>query len=303
MTGIAADSRMTGIAADSRMTSTATDIVNRVRSSGLLLFGLILLALLTLTAIFAPLLTAYDPKAISGPALESPTTRHWLGTDIPGHDIFSQLIYGARASLIVALIGASMAMTGAVLMGVLPALIGGWADRMSNGFTVFLLALPGLPLLILVTSLAGNSQIAVIAVIGFIGMAPNARILRSQALSLRQRGFIGAARGFGGGPMYVLRRHLVPGLAPLIVVGFVNWAGISIGLEAGLTFLGLGDPSGVSWGLMLNRALEQPGIYFSPLWTWWVLPAGFAIAIAVLGFTFIGVGLEPSFNPRWLRAS
>lgn len=283
--------------------SSPATLVRRLRSSGLILVGAVLLTLLTMTAVFAPLIASYDPQAISGQALEPPSAAHWLGTDIPGHDIFAQLVYGARASLTVAVIAGSLAVAGAILLGMLPALLGGWADAISNGAAVFLLALPGLPLLVLIGSLAGNSRLALILVIGFIGAAPNARILRSQALTLRQRGFITAARGFGGGPLYVLRRHLVPGLAPLIVVGFLNWAGVSIGLEAGLSFLGLGDPSGVSWGNMLNRALAEPGIYFSSLWTWWVLPAGFAIALAVLAFTFIGVGLEPTFNPRWLRSS
>jgi peptide/nickel transport system permease protein len=156
---------------------------------------------------------------------------------------------------------------------------------------------------VLIGALAGNRRAAVILVIAFLGVAPNARILRSQALSLRARGFVAAAQGFGGGPLYILRRHLVPGLGPLIVVGFVNWAGLAIGLEAGLAFVGLGDPSGVSWGLMLNRALAQSNIYFSAMWTWWVLPAGLAVAVTVLGFTLVGVGLEPSLNPRWLRST
>jgi len=194
-------------------------------------------------------------------------------------------------------------MVAAVLIGVLPALIGGAADRVSNRTVVFLLALPGFPLLVLIGSLAGRSRLAIILVISFLGAAPNARILRSQALSLRERGYIGAARGFGGGPLYVMRRHIVPGLGPLILVGFVNWAGLAIGLEAGLAFLGLGDPSGVSWGIMLNRALTDSSVYFSARWTSSVLPAGFAIALAVLGFTFVGVALEPVFNPRWLRSS
>lgn len=281
----------------------ATSWLRRMLASRLLAVGASVLALLALTALFAPLLAAHDPHAISGAALEAPSGRHWLGTDVPGHDIFAQLVFGARASMAVAFIAGSVAMTLAVLLGVLPALLGGFADRSANALAVFLLALPGLPLLVLIGSMAGNSQLTLILVIGLIGAAPNARILRSQALSLRQRGFITTARGFGFGPFYVVRRHLVPGLAPLIVVGFVNWAGVSIALDAGLAFLGLGDPSGVSWGHMLNRALAQPGIYFSTLWTWWVLPAGAAIALAVLGFTFIGVGLEPSFNPRWLRTS
>jgi peptide/nickel transport system permease protein len=275
----------------------------RGRPSPLLAVGLALIAGLAVVAIVAPLLTPYSPAAISGRVLETPSGRHWLGTDVPGRDIFAQLVYGTRSSLAVALLSASLAMAAAVLVGVLPALVGGLADAVSNRMTVFLLALPGLPLIVLIGSLAGNRRAAVIVVIGLLGIAPNARVLRSQTLTLRERGFVAAAQGFGGGPIYVLRRHLVPGLGSLIAVGFVNWAGLAIGLEAGLAFLGLGNPSGISWGLMLNRALAQQSIYFSPMWTWWVLPAGLAIALTVLGFTFVGVGLESTLNPRWLRAS
>lgn len=271
--------------------------------SPLLVVGLALLAGLVVVAVAAPLLTSHDPRVISGRALETPSGRHWLGTDVPGRDIFAQLLYGTRASLTVALLSASMAMAGAVLLGALPALVGGVADAVSNRLAVFLLALPGLPLIILIGSLAGNRRSAVILVIGLLGIAPNARILRSQALTLRERGFVAAAQGFGGGPLYVLRRHVVPGLGSLVVVGFVNWAGLAIGLEAGLAFLGLGNPSAISWGLMLNRALSQQGIYFSSMWVWWVLPAGLAVAVTVVGFTFVGVGLESSLNPRWLRAA
>lgn len=273
------------------------------RRSPLLVIGLTLVGIVLLVAIFAPLLSPHDPRAITGPALEQPSSEHRLGTDVPGRDIFAQLVFGARASLTVAAVAASLAMAGALLFGVLPALLGGAADSMSNRLMVFLLALPGLPLLVLVGSLAGEGQLVVILLIGFLGIAPNARILRSQTLTLVRRGFISASQGFGGGPLYVLRRHLVPGLGPLIVIGFVNWAGLAVGLEAGLAFIGIGDPSGISWGLMLNRALSQQGIYFSAMWTWWVLPAGLAVALTVLGFTFVGVALEPSFNPRWLRAS
>lgn len=273
------------------------------RRSPLLTIGLVLLTALVAVALLAPLVTSYDPRAISGRALETPSGRHWLGTDVPGRDIFAQLVYGTRSSLTVAVLAASLAMAAAVVVGVLPALVGGRVDAVSNRIAVFLLALPGLPLIVLIGSLAGNRRSAVILVIGLLGVAPNARVLRSQALTLRERGFVSAARGFGGGPLYVLRRHVVPGLGSLIVVGFVNWAGLAIGLEAGLAFLGLGNPSGISWGLMINRALAQQSIYFSPMWTWWVVPAGLAIAITVLGFTFVGVGLESTLNPRWLRSA
>lgn len=275
----------------------------RAARSPLLVAGLAMLGLLVVMALAAPLLTGHDPGAVTGRVLEEPSGRHLLGTDVPGRDIFAQLVFGARASLVVAAVGATLAMTGAIILGVLPALVGGTADGIGNRLVVFLLALPGLPLLVLIGSLAGESRLAVVLVIAFLGIAPNARILRSQALALRQRGFVGAARGFGGGPLYVLRRHVVPGLAPLVLVGFVNWAGLAVGIEASLAFLGLGDPSSISWGLMLNRALSQDALYFSDMWTWWVLPPGLAIAVTVTGFTFVGVALEPIFNPRWLRSS
>ncbi len=271
--------------------------------SPLMVVGMVLMTILVLVAIFAPLIATYEPTVISGDALEQPSSEHWLGTDYPGRDIFSQLVYGARTSLFVGVVGATLAMTGAIALGVLPALMGGATDTVFNRFAVFLLALPGLPLIVLIGALAGPSQAAIVIVIATSGIASNARILRSQAISLREAGFINAARGFGAGRLYVLRRHLVPGLGPLILVGFVNWASTGIALEAALTFLGLGDPSAPSWGVMIDRALAQPGIYFSPMWAWWVLPPGFAVTLAILSFAFVGIALEPVFNPRWLRSS
>lgn len=273
------------------------------RPPGLLWIGCGLLGAVSAMALLAPVLAQHDPAGVSGSALTRPSASHWLGTDIPGRDLFAQLVYGARTSLVVAVAGAAVAVLGAIVVGVLPALAGGAADALSMRAVVFLLAVPGLPLLVLVGAMVGDSRAAVIVLIGTIGVAPNARVLRSQTLSLRQRGFVAVSRGLGGGSGYVLRRHIVPALGPLLVIGYVNWAGVAIGLEAGLSFLGVGDPTGVSWGLTLNRALTQPGIYFSAMWTWWVLPAGLAITATVLGCTFVGVALEPRFNPRWLRAT
>lgn len=275
----------------------------RPERPAMLVGGAALLLVLMVLAVLAPVLAAHSPDAVSGQALEGPSGSHWLGTDRPGRDLFAQLVHGARSSLTVAVIAGLMAVTGAVLVGVVPGLLGRWADALAVRAVVFVLALPGLPLLMVAGALAGNSRPAVIVLIGFLGVAPNARILRSQTVSLRERGFIASARGFGGGPLYVVRRHILPQLGPLIVIGFVNWAGVAIGLEAGLSFLGIGDPTAVSWGLTLNRALDEPGIYFSDMWPWWVLPPGLGITAAVVGFTFVGVALEPRFNPRWLRSS
>jgi len=269
----------------------------------MMVIGLTIVTLLVLTAMLAPLIAPYNPRVVTGPPLQLPSAQHWLGTDIPGRDILSQLIYGARTSFIVAVVGSSLALLFGILLGVLPTLLGGRIDTLSNRFVVFMLALPGLPLLILISALAGPSETAIILVVSQAGIAPNARILRSQALSLRDAGFITAARGFGGGRLYVLRRHLVPGMGPLLMVRWVEWASVAVGLQAALAFLGLGDPSTASWGLMISRATAQQGIYFSPMWPWWALPAGFAVALTILGFVFVGIALEPVFNPRWLRSS
>lgn len=265
--------------------------------------GLAILALVVVVAVFAPLLSPYNPTAITGAQLAPPSAAHWFGTDVPGRDLLSLLIYGSRASLVAAVVGGGLAMLGAVLLGVLPVLIGPLADRTANRVSIFLLALPGLPLMVLVGSLAGNNDLIILLVIGFTGIAYNARLLRSQALTVRDRGFLGAARGFGGGRLYVLRRHLVPAIGPLVVIGFVNWASAAVLIQAALAFIGLGDANSVSWGLVLNRALAQPDLYSSRLWAWWVLPAGLAITVTLLGFTLVGVALEPVFNPRWHRTS
>jgi peptide/nickel transport system permease protein len=265
--------------------------------------GLAILGLVAVVAVLAPLLSPYDPSAVSGDSLESPSAKHLLGTNDIGQDIFSQLVSGTRSSIIVAVAAASLAMAVALLVGIGAGLLGGMVDTVTMRVIDLLLAIPTLPLLILVAALAGPSRVTVVLIIGLFGWPDIARTLRAQTLSLRQRGYVHLARGLGGGPLYVMRRHLVAALGPLIVANFVGRAGVAIFLDAGLAFLGLSDPTAVSWGQVLFRALNYRGLYYSPLWTWWVLPAGLAVTTVVLGFTFVGVGLETRMNPRAARRS
>ncbi len=264
----------------------------RSRPAALAVVGLALLALLVLVAVFAPVLAPFDPKALSGPSLDSPSSAHLLGTNDLGQDIFSQILWGARASLSVGIGAAVLAVVLGVLVGVGAGLRGGFADIVAMRTVDVFLALPLLPLLVLIAALVGAGRSTIVVVIALVRWPEVARVTRGQTLSLRSRGYVQAARGFGGDMRYVLRRHLIPALRPIIVSSFVTVAAIAVLMEAGLAFLGLGDTTGVSWGLMLNRALLFPGIYYSSLWTWWVLPAGFAITLVVLSFTFLGVGLE-----------
>lgn len=269
--------------------------------SPILIAGAVLVASMLGLAVAAPLIAPYDPHALAGDSLESPSAQHLLGTNNVGQDILSQLIFGARESLLVAIAGAALSVLAALFLGVLPALVGGVAEAAAARLTDLLLAIPGLPLVLLIATLAGPNRVVVIFVIALAGTPMMARVLNAQTKTLRRRGYIGAARGFGAGSSYVTRRHLVPGLGPVIVTRFVEWAGIAVLLQAGLAFLGLSDPTAVSWGLMLNRAISHPGLYFTPIWTWWVIPAGLAVTLTILGFTLLGVGLEPVLNPRISR--
>lgn len=271
--------------------------------SPLALTGALLLGAFVVAAVLAPVVAPYDPEVPSGPSLAPPSLDHLLGTNNLGQDMLSRLIWGARASLTVAGGAAVLALAIGAVVGVGAALLGGLIDTVAMRVVDILLALPRLPLLVLVAAFTGAGLLTVTVLIGLIFWPPMARILRSRALSLRGRGFVEAARGFGGGVPYLLRRHLIPALGPILVAELIAVASNAVLLEASLAFLGLADPLGVSWGLDINRALAEPGIYFTSAWLWWVLPTGFAITLAILGFTLLGVGLEPRLNPRSERAS
>jgi len=272
-----------------------------LRRSRLLGAGAGIVAAFGLVAALAPVLAPYGPRAVAGPSFSSPSGEHLLGTTDAGQDVLSQLIWGARSSVVVAVLAAGLAVGLGVLVGAIAALLRGWVDIVTMRVVDVFLALPALPLLILVSALAGPSRATVVVVIGLAGWPPIARVMRSSALSLAERGYVSAARGFGGGPLYVVRRHLLPSLGPLVGATFVNWAAAAVVLQAGLAFLGLSDPTDVSWGSVLNRALEQEGVGFTSAWTWWVLPAGLAITAFAMGLAFVGVALEPRSNPRWRR--
>lgn len=266
--------------------------------SPLLLLGAGIVLLLVVVAVFAPLLAPYDPRTIAGASFASPSGGHLLGTNAVGQDIFSELIYGTRTSLLVGASSAGLIVAVGVVVGAGAGLVGGRVDVVVMRLADLFLALPLFPLLIVIGALAGAGELQITLSLGLLAWPGTARVLRSQTLSLRQRGFIHAARGFGGGPLYVIRRHLVPALGPVLVADFVNWASNAIFLEAALGLFGLGNPLEVSWGAIFNAAFNHTGVFFTALWTWWLLPPVMAITIAVLGFVLLGLGLEPVFNPR-----
>ncbi|QSB17479.1 ABC transporter permease [Natronosporangium hydrolyticum] len=271
--------------------------------SGPALIGAVILGLLLVAAVTAPLLAPYDPAQPVGPSLASPSGAHPLGTNNLGQDVASRLIWGARSTLLAAATAVGLAVSLGVLVGVGAGLAGGWPDLLAARTIDLALAVPRLPLLILIAAFAGVGGPTVAVLIGVLMWPAVARVVRSQTLTLRQRGYVRAARGFGASWSQLLRRHLLPGLAPLLIAETIVVASATVLLEASLAFLGLADPTRVSWGLDLHRALLEPGVYFSSAWLWWVLPAGALITMAILAFTLLGVGVERRWQPRVERVA
>lgn len=263
--------------------------------------GLVILLAYAFVAVAAPWLAPDDPAAYVGAPLERPSPAHWLGTNDVGQDILSELIYGTRVSLLVGVLAALFTLSIATVVGTVAGYIGGWVDRLLMRLVDVLMVVPGLPLMIVIAAYVGASLPTLILIIGLLGWPRPARVVRAQVLSLRDRAHVQAARMFGGGSAYMIRRHLIPALGPILAAGFVAQAGRAVMLEASLAFLGLGDPTMKSWGLMIRFALNSSGFFFSNRWIWWLLPAGLNLTLLLLGFTFLGIGLEVLTHPRARR--
>lgn len=263
-----------------------------------LIAGSIIVAALAAAALLAPWVAPYDPRSLVGPSLTSPSWHHLLGTNDLGQDICSQLLWGARSALVVAVAGSTIAVAVGALVGAAAALAGGVVEHLGMRLVDLFLALPGFPLVVVIAALAGPNTTLIVLLIGMAGWPSVARTIRSHARVVAQEPFVEAARSIGARRSRILARHVLPGLAPLVASRFLAFVPGAIFLEAGLAFLGIGDPIGVSWGLMLNRALSYQGLYLTEMWVWWVLPAGLAITVMVLGFALIAVGLEPRLDPQ-----
>jgi peptide/nickel transport system permease protein len=263
--------------------------------------GLLFLTALLLLAAAAPLVSHHSHRAASGPPLAPPGPAHWMGTDDLGVDLFAQVCFGARVSLLVGIGTALLAGLGGALAGILAGYCGGWTDRVLMRLIDILLVLPDLPVMIVLAAFFGPSVWTVIGVLSAFSWVFTARIVRARVLSLKQRRFIQAAETYGAGTLYLMRRHFLPEITPLAAVGMIRLAGRAIVAEAGLSFLGLGDPASRSWGFILHHALSFPGIYYTPFWKWWLLFPWLALTLVVLSLALIAKDLEKVADPRMRR--
>jgi ABC-type dipeptide/oligopeptide/nickel transport system permease subunit len=263
--------------------------------------GLAIVATFVGLALAAPWLTSYRTTELAGKPLQAPGAAHLLGTNGVGQDVFTQLLHGARVSLFVAVLAGG----GTLLIGALVGMVAGWAGGATDAVLMrivdLVLIVPKVPLLIVIGTYAGPSLTAISLIIALTGWPPTARIVRAQVLSLRRRAHIKAAVGFGASTGQVLRRHILPEVGLILAAGLVSAAGRAIAFEAGLAFLGLGDPARASWGYILRDAIGFRGLFFTDAWKWWLVPPVAAISLLLLGVTFVGVGLERRINPRLSR--
>jgi peptide/nickel transport system permease protein len=263
--------------------------------------GSAILAVYVFLLLFGARLAPFRPTELAGRSLESPGGDHLLGTNVLGQDIASQLILGARASLTVALLaGVGTVLLGGVV-GILAGWFPGWLDAVLMRVTDLVLVVPKLPLLLLLGALTGGSVVTLSIVISLLFWPTAARILRSQVLSLRTRTHVRAATGFGAGTWHQLRRHVLPDLGLLFVAEFIPAAGRAVGLQAGLAFLGVGDPTLPSWGAMIRDAVAFRGVFITEAWKWWLAPPVIALVLLIVAITLLGSAAERRLSPRLAR--
>ena len=252
-------------------------------------------------AALAPRLAGYRVTELAGEPLRPPTSGHLLGTTLVGQDVATKIVFGARMSLFMAVAAGG----GTVLLGALVGMVAGWVGRRTDAVLMrvvdLFLVIPSLPLLIVLGAYAGPSMTAIASIIAITAWPPSARIIRSQVLSLRGRAHLQAAVGFGARTGRVLYRHVLPEVGLIAAASFVGAASRAVMTEAGLAFLGLGDPTRASWGGLMRDALNFNALFNTRAWSWWLLPPALCIAAFLLGLTFIGIGLEQRLNPRLAR--
>jgi peptide/nickel transport system permease protein len=259
-------------------------------------------AFFVLIALAAPLLTPYNPNASVVVGSLPPSSAHIFGTTGLGQDLFAQIVYGARVSLMIGFLAAIGSTVLQVLFGLTSAYFGGLVDDLLSLLINVFLVLPGLPLAIVLASLASSANAAnknefVIAlVLLFTSWSYGARVLRAQTLSLKEREFVAAARAAGETSLRIIFAEILPNEIALVASTFIGTFVYAIGAEVALEFLGLGDTSQASWGVILYWAQINAALIVGKWWQF--VPAGLCVAVLCAGLTFINFGIDELANPR-----
>jgi peptide/nickel transport system permease protein len=259
--------------------------------------GLALLAGIVFVTLAAPLLTGHGANEAEELPGQPPSARYPFGTTDQGYNVYSQVVYGGRISLGVAASAAVIAMIIAITLGLSAAYRGGWVDEVINTLTNVFLVIPGLPLLIVIASfLEATGPVVMALIIGFTSWAIETRILRGQALALRNRDFILAAKVAGESTWRIVFGEFMPNMLSRIAAGFAFVFVQAVFFEAALEFLGFGDANQVSWGTTLFWATNNSALIQGEWWHF--LFPGLAISLTILAIVFINYGIDELSNPR-----
>ncbi|MCD6599442.1 MAG: ABC transporter permease [Dehalococcoidia bacterium] len=266
------------------------------RASKLGIIGVGMLAFFIVIAIFCPVFSPYDPREVVGEVLAPPSPAYILGTDQIGRDILSRVLYGTRMSLLIGITAAAIAVFIGTTIGLVAGYFGKFHGEALMRVTDMFLVMPQLPLMIVLAALLGRSLFIIMMVIGVTSWPWMARIIRSEVLSLKKRPFVERAICIGCSDLYLIRKHILPNVMPLITANAILTVPGAIVSESTLSFIGLGDPTAISWGSILSAAFNNNAIIFG-LW-YWFIPPGLAIVFLSVSFALIGHVTDEVLNPR-----
>jgi peptide/nickel transport system permease protein/oligopeptide transport system permease protein len=279
---------------DVREASFLRDAIAAFRRNRMAIGGLLFVIGLALLAIFAPLVSPYNPYTVDlDQQLLPASLHHWLGTDNFGRDVLTRIIYGARISLVVGLVPSFISLVIGTVMGILSGYVGGRTDFVVMRLADVMIAFPSLLLAMVVMYTLGANLLNIFVALALVGWAGVARVIRSQTLALKEREFIEAARANGTTQVTVMAHHIFPNVVPTLIVLFSLSIPDAIMWESSLSFLGVGvQPPKASWGLLVSAGKDY--LFQAPLVA--VAP-GVAILLAVLAFNFVGDGLRDALDP------
>jgi peptide/nickel transport system permease protein len=271
-------------------------LLRTLRRSPSATLGIGVLGVVALAAVLAPVLAPYGLHAQVGPVFGRPSWKHPLGLDDGGIDMVTLLMWGARISLVVGFAATVVSMAIGGTVGVLAGYFGGKVDTILMRITDYFIVVPDVPLMIVVAAIWGPSLFHIVIVIGILLWTSTARVLRAQVKSVRERVYVKRARALGAGHTRIILRHVLPQVAPLLIANTVLTIAVAIFDETALSFLGLGDPSRISLGKVIENAFERAAIS-SGAW-WAIVPPGALVAVIILACSLVGGALEDAPNPR-----
>jgi len=269
--------------------------------NGKALAGAIVLTIFTVMAIVPQWFTSIDhPSQRAFELGLRPSTSHWLGTTAFGQDVLAQLIYGTRETLVIAFVVGALSTFLSVLVGVSSGYLGGYADDGLSVLTDVFLVIPTFPLIIVIAAYVGSGSLPVVIIVLVVtGWSYGARQLRAQTLSLRNRDFLEAARVRGERTSYIVVFEVLPTMTSLIIANFLGAALFAVLTAAGLQFIGLGDPSSLSWGTMLHWAKSSSALQTGQ--EWWAIAPGICVALLGAGLALLNYAFDEISNPALRR--